>query len=296
MLREAVDNTMGKEQSEERTEVTEEVAKMLFQPLAESTATGKHIDSIRWVVERIPELLGYIAEDQRTFQTFLADGQMEKEYAWEGMQEAIDCGVAVAWTEKNMEIAQDLHNRDMDWEPQYEEGEDDEDEEYKEEREGESPHMLAFRQEAKMMDHRMYERFDDNLDMGDWTWDFEDTESLCILLREAVDNTVGKEQSEARTEVAEEVTKMMFQPLAESMATGKNIYWTNTDRIGDSEKQELLEYIAKDQRAFQTFLADGEMDERNAIKGMYEAVGGGMTWALGDIEMARRVHNPDMQE
>ena len=463
MLREAVDNTMGKEQSEERTEVTEEVAKMLFQPLAESTATGKHIDSIRWVVERIPELLGYIAEDQRTFQTFLADGQMEKEYAWEGMQEAIDCGVAVAWTEKNMEIAQDLHNRDMDWEPQYEEGEDDEDEEYKEEREaenshvlafrqfaesldhrmyerfednldiadgtwdfqdtdslcillreavdntmgketsdartevaeevtrmmfqplaestetgkhmhwtyaeiigdsekkelleylakdqekfqtfladgeidkwdamkgmhkaidcgiiwaqgdiemaryvhnsedeeykeereGESPHMLAFRQEAKMMDYRMYERFDDNLDMGDWTWDFEDTESLCILLREAVDNTVGKEQSEARTEVAEEVTKMMFQPLAESMATGKNIYWTNTDRIGDSEKQELLEYIAKDQRAFQTFLADGEMDERNAIKGMYEAVGGGMTWALGDIEMARRVHNQDMQE
>ena len=177
-----------------------------------------------------------------------------------------------------------------------EEYKEDEDEEYKEEGEAESPHMLAFRQEAKMADHQMYERFDNNLDMADWTWDFEDTESLCILLREAVDNTMGKEQSEAREEVAEEVTRMMFQPLAESMATGKNIYWVHTNRIGDSEKQELLEYIAKDQRAFQTFLADGEMDERNAIKGMYEAIGDGMTWAQGDIEMARHVHDPDMQE
>ena len=66
--------------------------------------------------------------------------------------------------------------------------------------------------------------------------------------------------------------------------------------IGDSEKQELLEYLAKEQRAFQTFLADGQMDEWDAIKGMDGAIGGGIMWTEGDIEIAREVHNPDMQE
>ena len=126
-----------------------------------------------------------------------------------------------------------------------------------EEREGESPHMLAFRQEAEILDHRMYERFEDDLDLADGTWDSEDTRSLCGLLRESIDNTMSKEPSEARAEVAEAVTRMLFQPLAESTATGKHLLSIRVDRIGDSEKQELLEYLAKEQRAFQTFLADG---------------------------------------
>ena len=179
---------------------------------------------------------------------------------------------------------------------EYEEDEDDEDEEYKEEREAENSHVLAFRQFAESLDHRMYERFEDNLDMADGTWDFQDTDSLCILLREAVDNTIGKEQSEERTEVAEEVTRMMFQALAESTTTGKHIHWIYADKIGDSEKQELLEYLAKDQKTFQTFLADGEIDKWDAMKGMHKAIDCGIIWAQGDIEMARDLHNPDMEE
>ena len=186
-----------------------------------------------------------------------------------------------------------MRNTEEYRESQYEE---DEDEEYKEEREAENPHVLAFRQEAEMLDHRMYERFEDDLDLADGTWEYEDTRSLCSLLRETIDNTMGKEQSEARTEVAEAVTRMVFQPLAESTATGKHINPIRVDRIGGSEKQELLEYLAKDQRKFQTFLADGEMDEWDSIKGMHEAVEAGITWAEGDIEIAREVHNPDMQE
>ena len=97
---------------------------------------------------------------------------------------------------------------------------------------------------------------------------------------------------------------MLFQPLAESTATGKHLLLIRVDRIGDSEKKELLGYLTKellgyltkDQRAFQTFLADGGMDEWDAIKGMHEAVNDGITWAEGDIEIAREVHNPDMQE
>ena len=73
--------------------------------------------------------------------------------------------------------------------------------------------------------------------IADGTWDFQDTDSLCILLREAVDNTMGKETSDARTEVAEEVTRMMFQPLAESTETGKHMHWTYAEIIGDSEKK-----------------------------------------------------------
>ena len=226
MLREAVDNTMGKEQSEARTEVAEAVTRIMFQPLTEGTATRKYIHSVD--ADKIgdsekQELIEYIAEDQKAFQTLLADGKMDERDSIIGMHEAIDCSINVAWTDSNMETARDQHNPDMKEcrELEYKEKE----EEPLEQREGESPHMLAFRQEAKMADHQMYERFDDNLDMADWTWDFKDTESLCILLREAVDNTMGKEQSEAREEVAEEVTRMMFQPLAESMATGKNIYW-----------------------------------------------------------------------
>ena len=295
MLREAVDNTVGKEQSEARTEVAEAVTKMIFQPLAEGTTTGKHIDSIRWVVDRIPELLEYIAEDQKAFQTFLADGKMDERDSIIGMHEAVQCSVIVAWTEKNIEMARDLHNPDMKEcrELQYKE---DEDEEYMEEREGESPHMLAFRQEAKMMDHQMYERFDDNLDMADGTWGTQNTNSLCSLLKAALDYTMGKEQSEARAEVAEAVTKMMFQPLVESTATGKHIHWVYADRIGDSEKQELLGYLPENQKAFQTFLADGQMDEWDSINEMHKTIDNGITITQGDIEMAREVHNLDMQE
>ena len=184
-----------------------------------------------------------------------------------------------------------MRNTEEYRESQYEEGE-----EYEEERDAENPHVLAFRQEAKILDHQMSERLEDDLDLADGTWDSEDTSSLCIVLREAVDNTMGKERSKARTEVAEAVTRMLFQPLAESTATGKHIHWVHVDRIGDSEKKEMLEYLAKDQRKFQTFLADGEMDEWDAIKGMHEAIDDSITWAEGDIEMAREVHNPDMQE
>ena len=194
-----------------------------------------------------------------------------------------------------------MRNTEEYRESQYEEDEDEEyeeneDEEYKEEREAENPHVLAFRQEAEMSDHRMSERLEDDLDLADGTWDSEDTRSLCWLLRESIDITMGKERSEARAEVAETVTRMLFQPLAESTATGKHLLLIRVDRIRDSEKKELLEYLAKDQRAFQTFLADGGMDESDAIKGMHEAVNDGIMWAEGDIEIAREVHNPDMQE
>ena len=126
-----------------------------------------------------------------------------------------------------------MRNTEEYRESQYEEDEEDEeDEEYKEEREAENPHVLAFRQEAEIVDHQMYERFEDGLDLADRTWDSEDTRSLCIVLREAVDNTMGKKRSEARTEVAEAVTKMLFQPLAESTATGKHIHWVYAANLG----------------------------------------------------------------
>ena len=194
---------------------------------------------------------------------------------------------------RNTEEYRGYEYEDEDEDEEYEE---DENEEYKEEGEAENPHVLAFRQEAKMADHQMYERFEDGLDLADGTWDSEDTRVLCIVLKEALDYTMGKEPSKARTEVAEEVTRMMFQPLAESTTTGKHIHWVYADKIGDSEKQELLEYLAKDQKTFQTFLADGEMDEWDSITGMNRAVDDGITWAKGDIEIARDVHNPDMQE
>ena len=295
MLREAVDNTMGKEQSEARTEVAEEVARIMFQPLTEGTATRKYLhsaDADKIGDSEKQELLEYIAEDQKAFQTFLADGKMDERDSIIGMHEAVACSVTVAWTDSNMEIVRDLHNPDMKEcrELEYKE------EEAIEGREGESPHMLAFRVEMREVDHRMYERFEDDPDLADGTWDSEDTLTLCITLREVVDNTMGKEQSEARTEVTEEVARMLFQPLAESTATGKHLHWVHADYIGDSEKQELLEYLAKEQRAFQTFLADGQMDEWDATKGMDGAVGGGINWTEGDIEMAREIHNPDIQE
>ena len=298
MLREAVDNTMGKEQSEARTEVAEAVTRIMFQPLTEGTATRKYLHSV--YADKIgdsekQELLEYIAEDQKAFQTFLADGKMDERDSIIRMHEAVACSVTVAWTDSNMEIARDLHNPDMK-ECRELEYKEDEDKEYMEEQEGESPHVLAFRAEMQEADHRMYERFEDNLDMADRTWGTENTSHLCALLKESLDNTVGKEQSEARTEVAKAVTKMMFQTLVEDTATGKHILSIRVDKIGDSEKQELLGYIAKDQMAFQTFLADGEMDKWDSIKGMHEAVGDSMSWTQGDIEMARDVHNPDMQE
>ena len=174
--------------------------------------------------------------------------------------------------------------------------EEDEDVEYMEEREGESPHMLAFRVEMREVDHRMYERFEDDPDLADGTWNSEDTRSLCEILKESIDNTMSKEPSEAREEVAEAVTKMLFQPLAESTATGKHLHWVHADYIGDSEKQELLEYLPENQKAFQAFLADGQMDEWDSINGMDEAISNGITITQGDIEVAREVHNPDMQE
>ena len=295
MLREAVDNTMGKEQSEARTEVTEEVARMLFQHLAEGTATRKYLhsaDADKIGDSEKQELLEYIAEDQKAFQTFLADGKMDKRDSIIGMHEAVACSVTVAWTDSNMEIVRDLHNPDMKEcrELEYKE------EEALEGREGESPHMLAFRVEMREMDHRMYERFEDDPDLADGTWDSEDTRFLCGMLKDSIDYTMGKEPSEARAEVAEAVTKMMFQPLVEGTATGKHLHWVHADYIGDSEKQELLEYLAKDQRAFHAFLADGQMDEWDSINGMDEAVCNGITITQGDIEIAREVHNPDMQE
>ena len=194
------------------------------------------------------------------------------------------------------EDEEDEEYKEDEEDEEYKEDEEDEDEEYKEEREGESPHILAFRQEAKIVDHWMYERLEDDLDLADGTWLSRDTRALCIMLREAVDNTMGKEQSEARAEVAEAVTKMMFQPLVEGTATGKHLHWVHADKIGDSEKQELLEYLPENQKAFQAFLADGQMDEWDSINGMDEAVGNGIIITQGDIEMAREIHNPDMQE
>ena len=298
MLREAVDNTMGKEQSEARTEVAEAVTRIMFQPLAEGAATRKYIHSVD--ADKIgdsekQELIEYIAEDQKSFQTFLADGKMDERDSIIGMHEAIDCSINVAWTYNNMETARDQHNPDMKEcrELEYKEKE----EEPLEQREGESPHMLAFRREAKLYDDRIYERFDDNLDMADGTWDDDYTNSLCGMLKEVLDYTMGKEQSEARTEIAEALTKMMFQPLLESTAKEKHPNWLHEDEIGDAEKQELLGYIAKEQMAFQTFLADGEMDEWDSIKGMHETVGDSMAWTNhGDLELAREVHNVDMQE
>ena len=296
MLREAIDNTMGKEQSEARTEVAEAVTKMIFQPITEGTATRKYIHSVD--ADKIgdsekQELIEYIAEDQKAFQTFLADGKMDERDSIIGMHEAIDCSINVAWTDSNMEIARDQHNPDMKEcrELEYKE------EEPLEQREGESPDMLTFRQEAKLYDDRMYERFDDNLDMADGTWDNDYTNSLCAMLKEVLDYTMGKEQSEARTEIAEALTKMIFQPLLESTAKEKHPNWLHEDEIGDAEKQELLGYIAKEQMTFQTFLADGEMDEWDSIKGMHETVGDSMAWTNhGDLELAREVHNVDMQE
>ena len=121
------------------------------------------------------------------------------------------------------EDEEDEEYKEDEEDEEYKEDEEDEDEEYKEEREGESPHILAFRQEAKIVDHWMYERLEDDLDLADGKWISRDTRALCIMLREAVDNTMGKEQSEARAEVAEAVTKMMFQPLVRKAPQRENI-------------------------------------------------------------------------
>ena len=58
----------------------------------------------------------------------------------------------------------------------------------------------------------------------------------------------------------------------------------------------MLGYLAQEQRAFQEFLADGQMEERQALEGMHEAIDNGITINLGDIEIAREVHNPDMEK
>ena len=295
MLREAVDNTMGKEQSEARTEVAEAVTRIMFQPLTEGTATRKYLhsaDADKIGDSEKQELLEYIAEDQKAFQTFLADGKMDERDSIIGMHEAVACSVTVAWTDSNMEIPRDLHNPDMKEcrELEYKE------EEAMEGREGESPHMLAFRVEMREVDHQIYKHFEDDLDLADGTWEYEDIRSLCGMLKDSIDYTMGKEPSEARAEVVEAVTKMMFQPLVEGTATGKHLHWVHADYIGDSEKQELLEYLPENQKAFQAFLADGQMDEWDSINGMDEAVGNGIIITQGDIEMAREIHNPDIQE
>ena len=169
-------------------------------------------------------------------------------------------------------------------------------EEYEEEQDDENPHVLAFRQEAERLDHRMYERLEDDPDLADGTWEMGDIRSLCGLLLESIDNTMGKEPSEERGEAAEAATRMLFQTLAENTETGKHFLVTRADRIGDSEKQEMLGYLAQEQKAFQKFLADGQMEERQALEGMHEAIDNGITINLGDIEIAREVHNPDTQE
>ena len=169
-------------------------------------------------------------------------------------------------------------------------------EEYEEEQDAENPHVLAFRQEAERLDHRMSERLEDDPDLADGTWEMGDIRSLCGLLLESIDNTMGKEPSEERGEAAEAATRMLFQTLAENTETGKHFLVTWADRIGDSEKQEMLGYLAQEQKAFQEFLADGQMEERQALEGMHEAIDNGITINLGDIEIAREVHNPDMQE
>ena len=187
-----------------------------------------------------------------------------------------------------------MRNTEEYREPQNEEYE--EDEEYEEERNDENPHVLAFRQEVERLDPRMSERLEEDPDLADGTWEMEDIRFLCGLLRESIDNTMGKEPSEERTKAAEAATRMLFQTLAENTATGKHLLLIRADRIGDSEKQEMLGYLAQEQRAFQTLLADGQMEERQALEGMHEAIDNGITINSGDIEIAREVHNPDMQE
>ena len=97
---------------------------------------------------------------------------------------------------------------------------------YEEEQDDENPHVLAFRQEAERLDHRMSERLEGDPDLADGTWEMGDIRFICGLLIESMDNTMGKKSSEEGTEAAEGATRMLFQTLAENTETGKHFLVT----------------------------------------------------------------------